>query len=57
MLYLVQVAAEGANCFRRSDTGAGQTSSLACYIIIARLAIVRYSSTHRLKSNQLELLS
>jgi hypothetical protein len=57
MLYLVQVVAEGAGCPRRSDTKARQTGSLACYIIIARPVIIRYSSTCRSKSNQLELLS
>jgi hypothetical protein len=57
MLYLVQVAAKGAGCPRRSDTGAGQTGSLACYIIIARPVIIKYSSTCYSKSNQLELLS
>jgi hypothetical protein len=57
MLYLAQVVAKGAGCFRRSDTRAGQTGSLACYIIITRLAIIRYSSTRCSKSNQSELLS
>jgi hypothetical protein len=43
MLCLARVAAEGAGCPRRSDIKAGQTGSLACYIIIARPAIIRYS--------------
>jgi hypothetical protein len=57
MLYSVRVAAKGASCPKRSDTGARQTGSLAYYIIIARPAIVKYSSTCCSKSNQLELLS
>jgi hypothetical protein len=57
MLYSVQVTAEKIGCPRRSDTKTGQIGFLVYYIIIARPAIIRYSSTRRLKSNQLELLS
>jgi hypothetical protein len=57
MLYLAQVAAERVGCPRRSDTGAGQISSLVYYIIITRPAIIKHSSTYYSKSNQLKLLS
>jgi hypothetical protein len=57
MLYLARAAVKGTGCPRRSNIGAGQTGSLAYCIIIARPAIIRYSSTRRSKSNQLEPLS
>jgi hypothetical protein len=57
MLYLVQAVVKGVGCPRKSDTGAGQIGSLAYYIIVARPAIIRHSSTCCSKSNQLELLS
>jgi hypothetical protein len=51
MLCLAQTVAEGVGYPRRSDTKAGQIGSLACYIIVTRPAIVRYSSIYCSKSN------
>jgi hypothetical protein len=54
MLYSAQAAAKGVGCPRKSDIKAGQKGSLACCIIVARPAIIRYSFTRCSKSNQLE---